>query len=99
MKLRILILLFFFILAIKGLDASHLMGGSLGYEYLGLQPNGKYRYKIKLTTYIDCGPSSEIPYAEYPIKVGVYANDLLNPNADKLIADSLLLYVDDTIVY
>jgi gliding motility-associated-like protein len=81
------------------LKASHLMGGNLGYEYLGLQSNGKYRYKIKLTTYVDCGPSSEIPYAEYPIKVGVYANDLLNPNADKMVVDSLLLYVDDTIVY
>jgi gliding motility-associated-like protein len=79
--------------------ASHLMGGNLGYEYMGLQINGKYRYKVKLTTYIDCGPTSEIPYAEYPIKVGVYANDLLNPNADKMVVDSLLLYVEDTIVY
>jgi gliding motility-associated-like protein len=79
--------------------ASHLMGGNLGYEYLGLQSNGKYRYKIKLTTYIDCGPSSEIPFAEYPLKVGIYSNDLLNPNANKTVIDSVLLTVDDTLVY
>jgi gliding motility-associated-like protein len=79
--------------------ASHLMGGSLGYEYLGLQPSGKYRYKIKLTTYVDCSPSSEIPYAEYPLRIGVYSNDLMNPNADKPVIDSLELTVDDTIVY
>src|SRR5688572_9180328 len=75
------------------------MGGNIGYEYLGLQPNGKYRYKITLVTYIDCGPGSEIPYAEYPIKVGIYGNNLMNPNADEPIMDSLLLYVDDTTVY
>lgn len=75
------------------------MGGHLGYEYHGLQPSGKYRYKVKLVTYIDCGPSSEIPYAEYPIKVGVYANNLAFPNADKSVVDSLLLYIEDTTVY
>lgn len=81
------------------LSASHLMGGNLGYEYVGLQPSGKYRYKIKLVTYVDCSPSSEIPYAEYPIKVGVYGNNLSLPNNDKPVIDSLLLYVDDTTVY
>ena len=99
MKFRITILSLFFILVVQNLNASHLMGGSLGYEYIGLQINGKYRYKIHLTTYIDCGPSSEIPYAEYPIEVGIYSNDLMNTNADKLIADSVLLYIDDTTVY
>lgn len=98
-KCRIIILLFFLILVGNDLNASHLMGGSLGYEYIGLQVNGKYRYRIHLTTYIDCGPSSEIPYAEYPIEVGIYANDLMNPNADKLVVDSVLLFVDDTTVY
>lgn len=75
------------------------MGGSLGYEYLGVQPSGKYRYKITLTTYIDCSPSSEIPYAEYPLKIGVYSNDLMDPGADKPVVDSLLLTIDDTTVY
>lgn len=81
------------------LSASHLMGGNIGYEYMGLQPSGKYRYKVTLTTYVDCSPSSEIPYAEYPIKIGVYGNNLLSPNSDKPVIDSLLLYVDDTTVY
>lgn len=99
MKRKTVIIFFLLCLIVPKLFASHLMGGSLGYEYIGLQPNGKYRYKVKLVTYVDCGPSSEIPYAEYPIKVGIYENDLLNPSADKPIVDSLLLYVDDTIVY
>jgi gliding motility-associated-like protein len=81
------------------IQASHLMGGNLGYEYLGLQPNGKYRYKVKLVTYVDCGPTSEIPYAEHPIKVGVYGNNILSPGSDKPVVDSLLLYIQDTTVY
>lgn len=99
MKKKIFISFLFSWSIISQLMASHLMGGSLGYEYIGLQPNGKYRYKITLVTYIDCGPTSEIPYAEYPIKVGVYGNNLLNPNADKPLVDSLLLLIDDTTVY
>src|SRR5687767_12874991 len=96
---RFITILFLLALGFTNLHASHLMGGNLGYEYLGLQPSGKYRYKIKLTTYVDCSPSSEIPYAEYPIKVGVYGNNLSLPNNDKPVVDSLLLYIDDTTVY
>lgn len=99
MKKKIFIFFCIIILFSSNIIASHLMGGTLGYEYLGLQPNGKYRYKVNLTTYIDCGPTSEIPYAEYPLKVGVYANNLLNPAADKILLDSLYLFVDDTTVY
>lgn len=81
------------------LTASHLMGGTLGYEYHGLQANGKYRYKVTLVTYIDCGPNSEIPYAEYPIKVGIYEHDITNPTNNKNLTDSVLLFIDDTTVY
>lgn len=100
-RMRIKISIFFLLLFVFStkIMASHLMGGNIGYEYMGLQSNGKYLYKVKLTTYIDCSPTSEIPYVEYPLKVGIYSNDLLNQNANKMIVDSLLLYVDDTIVY
>ena len=99
MKQKMFISFFLFWSIIPELIASHLMGGSLGYEYIGLQSNGKYRYKVTLVTYIDCGPTSEIPYAEYPIEVGVYSNDLMNPGANKQIVDSVLLFIDDTTVY
>lgn len=95
-----LVSIFFLLsLGLIKLSATHLMGGNLGYEYIGLQPSGKYRYKVTLVTYVDCSPTSEIPYAEYPIKVGVYSNHLSFPANDKPVVDSLLLYVDDTTVY
>ena len=37
--------------------ATHLIGGHLGYEYVG-QFGSNYRYKIILTTYTNCDASS-----------------------------------------
>ena len=43
--------------------ASHLVGGDLGYEYLGetVPGSGMYRYKLKMRMYLNCGPSSNWP--------------------------------------
>lgn len=79
--------------------ASHLIGGNFGYEYLGLQPNGKYRYRILLTTFTDCSPTSQIPYPENPIRIGIYEHDPANPLNDKLRADSLTLVLTGTETY
>lgn len=93
-------LIFIFICFSAGpLFASHIIGGSLGYEYMGLQANGKYRYKVLLTTYIDCSPTSEIPFAEDPLKVGVFANDINNPNADKVRIDSVTVTLVNSVTY
>lgn len=81
------------------LSASHLVGGNMGYEYLGLQPNGKYRYKILLTTFVDCSPTSQIPYPEDPLKAGVYAHDFSVPMDDKQRIDSLQLILINTETY
>ena len=60
-------------------DASHLIGGNLGYEYIG-QFGGNYRYKIILTTYTDCAPPSNFQNGpEQTIEdIGVYEHDLQN---------------------
>ena len=59
--------------------ASHLIGGNLGYEYIG-QFGGNYRYKIILTTYTDCAPPSNFQSGpEQTIAdIGVYEHDLQN---------------------
>ncbi len=58
--------------------ATHLIGGNLGYEYLGIF-GGNYRYKISLVTYTNCGPGSNVPLPEGPdLLVGVYEHDVQN---------------------
>lgn len=72
--------------------ASHLVGGDLGYEYLGegVPGSGMYRYKLKMRMYLNCGPSSNWPQMidwlggeTNPLRVGVYIEDPANPNAAK----------------
>jgi gliding motility-associated-like protein len=61
------------------INASHLIGGNLGYEYIG-QFGPNYRYKIILTTYTDCAPPSNFQNGpEQTIAdIGVYEHDLQN---------------------
>ena len=57
--------------------ASHLIGGNLGYEYLG-QVGNNYEYKILFTIYVDCGPTSNAPNPFATEQIGVYAHDIQN---------------------
>ncbi len=58
--------------------ATHLIGGSMGYSYVGKFGNN-YRYKIILTTYTNCGPGSNIPTPEGPdLTVGIYQHNTQN---------------------
>ena len=58
---------------------THLIGGNLGYEFIGQLPSGEYTYKIILTTYTNCGPGSNIPEPEGPdLIVGIYQHDIQN---------------------
>lgn len=71
-------LLLISVLSLSYSYATHLVGGSIGYEYLG-KFGSNYRFKITLTTYTDCGPTSQIPNPEDPIQpVGIYEHDLQN---------------------
>ncbi len=73
--------------------ATHLVGGNLGYVYLGETFPGSqiYRYQVTMEFYMNCGPNSNFqtfqdlldqsPNGTLP--VGVYLQDPQNPNADK----------------
>ncbi len=78
--------------ALQEAVASHLVGGDLGYEYLGetVPGSGMYRYKLKMRMYLNCGPSSNWPQMQLwlggagnPLYVGVYVEDPANPDAAK----------------
>jgi len=73
------------------LMATHLVGGSLNYDYLGQNPDGTYRYRIYSVTYTDCGFSSNFPDPEPSIPVAIYANDLDNPDADKDLVTEFIM--------
>lgn len=53
--------------------ATHLVGGSMSYEYLGLQNNGRYRYRITVKMYRDCAASS-VEF-DKEIDIGIYNNN------------------------
>jgi gliding motility-associated-like protein len=69
--------------------ASHIVGGNLGYTYLGIGPNNTFRYKISLITYTDCSPTSEIPIPAASVVIGIYAHSMAAPNAAKLLKQTL----------
>ncbi|MBQ20608.1 MAG: hypothetical protein CMD31_07615, partial [Flavobacteriales bacterium] len=71
---RVLIL-FVAIISSGYLFASHLVGGSLGYEYMG-QVGANYRYKIILTVYNNCDNNSQIPIPVASHNVSIYQQDI-----------------------
>lgn len=70
--------------------ATHIVGGNMGYAYMGPGPGGTFRYKITLITYTDCSPTSEIPVPEPSVNIGVYFHDSANPNAAKTLKQALV---------
>ncbi len=72
--------------------ATHLVGGNLGYVYLGETFPGSqvYRYAVTMEFYMNCGPNSNfqtfaelLDNRERHLPVGVYLQDPQNPDADK----------------
>ena len=76
-------------------EATHLIGGNLRYEYQGMF-GGDHRYKVILTTYVNCGPNSQVPYPEDLHDIGVYHHDKANPNADKNLFTTIDVNITDT---
>ncbi|HCQ28918.1 MAG TPA: hypothetical protein DIU39_01455, partial [Flavobacteriales bacterium] len=72
-------ILFPFLLGIFSLSsyATHLIGGNIGYEYIG-QFGSNYRYKIILTVYNNCDSTSLIPLPVATQNVGIYTQDVPN---------------------
>ena len=106
-QLRILFI--FALLSIITLSASatHLIGGSLGYEYVSetFPGSGIYRYKVILTFYLNCDGSSSFPnFSDLTngtgeLEVGSYIQDNSDPLADKIkFQDVTVSLVDSTII-
>ena len=75
--IRVLFIFILNFLLLSNIFATHLVGGNLAYEFVGVQPNGDYRYKLKLNYYFDCGPNSSFPTSNIPddMTVAIYAHD------------------------
>ena len=75
------ILVLFSLSAFFQADATHLIGGTIGYDYLGSAGGNNHNYRIRLTTYQDCnslnwwtvGGSFPVPTAE----IGIYESTLI----------------------
>ncbi len=81
------------------LRASHILGGTLGYRFEGETSDGKLEYSIVLITYTDCAPSSEIPFPENPLWVGVYARNQYSPLGERAFLDSIRVDLLDSVKY
>jgi gliding motility-associated-like protein len=91
----------------KQSSATHLVGGDLGYEYLGeTNPgSGLYNYRVYMNFYLNCdGTSSfetfyDLLNQDYntPLPVGVYVEDQNAPNADKSQFTTIDLLLTDSI--
>ncbi len=73
--------------------ATHIVGGDLGYEFLGETAPGTnmFRYKLKVRIYLNCGASSNFPTIvdwlgspDIPLRIGVYTQDPNNTNGSKI---------------
>ncbi len=82
----ILITLFLFFFALQGY-ATHLVGGSINYEYTGIF-NNQARYKVTLVIYRDCSNPNGAPF-DNPINLGVY-KDTLNKQLYKTVQIPLI---------
>ena len=77
-KIFSLVVLILCISICKTTYGTHLIGGNLGYEYIGQTPTGEYTFKIILTTYTNCGPGSNVPSPENDVTVAIYNHDVQN---------------------
>lgn len=88
-------------------QASHLIGGNLGYTYVGetAPGSGLYRYNVYMQFFMNCGPDSnwetlfELLGQNYntPLEVGAYIQDINNPNADKALYQVVNLTFQDSL--
>lgn len=99
--MRLLLLIPAFTLAMAA-SATHIVGGDLGYRYLGetAPGTGEYRYKLILRLFVNCGPGSSFPSVidivgspTTGLPVGVYADDPNAPNANKVRITTAPVYV------
>lgn len=75
---RLLSILLLFLSLVPLAQATHLIGGSMSYQNLGLNSKGNYNFKVSLSLYRDCkgGVSTTVLFTK-DIRIGIYANKLL----------------------
>jgi gliding motility-associated-like protein len=78
-----------FLMSTQTVSATHLMGGNMTYEYLGLNSGtGLYDYRITLKIYRLCDPgSSQLPNST---SLGAYQDNPGNPGLKQRIANATL---------
>ncbi|MBK8341161.1 MAG: gliding motility-associated C-terminal domain-containing protein [Flavobacteriales bacterium] len=94
--------------SLNPVHASHLVGGNLGYTYLGeTSPgSGLYRYEVYLDFFMNCGPNSNFPTLydllgqdlNTPLLVGAYFQDPLDPNGDKVKLQDIQVFLTDSLL-
>lgn len=63
--------------------ATHLMGGSMTYEYMGMVGTDQsYLVTLKIYRYCDASAGGTAPL-DASMFLGIYNQDILNPNAEK----------------
>ncbi|MFT4754656.1 MAG: gliding motility-associated-like protein [Salibacteraceae bacterium] len=96
---------FLFLMSSSGF-ATHLIGGNIGYQYVGPDPsfNGNSIYKITLDAYMDCnsanwgGGFGGGGFPENFINIGIYQGALNPANALAYTTDINLILVDSNAV-
>lgn len=93
------------LLGALALHATHLVGGNIGYRYLGETFPGSqmYRYAVTMEFYMNGGANSNyqslgalLNVGGGPIEVGVYPEDPLAPDADKFRLASVPMTLTDS---
>lgn len=72
-RLKIILIALIALLFFSDVQGTHLVGGSVSYQYFGLQNNGNYRYRVRIVMYRDCF-ASNVEFDDL-IDVGIYNND------------------------
>ena len=84
------VLLISFLSISKTTHATHIMGGSISYQYMGIDSaTGNYNYQLTLELFRLCDPGSSL--LPLDMNIGVYEDDSLNPGGDKLLVLSSIL--------
>ncbi len=73
MKLKVAIIGLIYFFSCYHASATHLLGGEMGYDYLGPGPNNTFRYKIFMNVFRDCSNPGNAPVDNFAF-TGVYEN-------------------------
>ncbi|MBK7384978.1 MAG: gliding motility-associated C-terminal domain-containing protein [Flavobacteriales bacterium] len=96
---------FLLLASTTGAFATHLIGGNLGYTYIGETAPGSqvYRYQVYMQFYMNCGSDSNWETLQELLAtnggimpVGVYAQDPANPDANKPLLTTVNLTLADS---